>query len=224
MLYYLVDAAVPSVEESIESIEKSGIEGEVIDLVNTMEKETAVGSIALTVYKHLEAKKPDSFWIVGVIRDSTAAHFAYNSTDESITSFINYNLGTAEDRDGVVFELEHPHDEVEAKKNVLNENWVKEVKSAYLTAQMEKDEAEDIEERATQLLPELNEFQRIILSGDEFIWSWKSNNKLIFFCENIGDWLVVLVPAPKRSASSDSLSSNFTKLQVNEQTGNLLYI
>ena len=105
---------------------KTGLEGEVVDIVIKKGKETTA-SIAESVYKHLEDKKPDSYWIVCVVRGSTKASNR-NSAIKAINSFVNYDLGDSEDKDLVVYELEHPHDEAEAQTTVLNEAWGNKVK------------------------------------------------------------------------------------------------
>ena len=178
----------------------------VVEIVNKMSKEVTA-TVVESVYKHLEAKKPGSFWIVGVVRGSKKKSW-WESSVKPLKTFINCNLGNLEDRDLVVYELEHLLDESEAQANVSNENWVNKVKLAYLQAQKEKEKATDIHLRAAELFPELKLYQKIIFqAGDKVWWSWKDHPKNWYFGQVIGDWLVIVIVIPSskdRFATAES--------------------
>ena len=200
---------------------KTGLEGEVLDIVNKMGKEKT-SSIAESVIEHLKVKKPESLWIVGVVSGSKSAQ-----SQNTVKGFINYDLGSAGDKDLVVYEFQHPHDEAEAQATVLNETWGNKVKLAYLQAQREKEKAAEINEKAAGIFPELKNYQRIIFKDAESVsWSWKKNPKLFYFNDTVGDWLVVVIDAPKvpkaaAPVTSGNLSNILANLQVNEpSTGN----
>jgi len=211
---------------------KTGIEGEVCDIVSNNNGEKAE-SIAEKINQHLINKQGSKLWVVGVVKGSKAAN-----SQNLVKGFVNWDGGNAEDTDVIVYEFEHPQDEGEAKATVLNETFINKVKVAFHQAQREKEKAKEIIERAVELCPEIKDYQRIIFKDAQSVsWSWKKNPKLYYFHHVIGDWLVVLMHPPKAPAAapaapsppaaqptpppSDSLASNMGNLQVTEtNTGN----
>ena len=134
---------------------KTGLEGEVCDIVNNKGGEP-VKSIAESVYKHLEAKKPDSLWLVLVL--SGCKNIA--GKENLVKAFWDWDLGKAEDKDVVVLEFEKPHDKVDAEENVLNEDWQNKVKLAFLEAQRGNETtAVEVLKKADELFIELKDYQ-----------------------------------------------------------------
>lgn len=204
---------------------KTGLAKEICDIVNIKGEDT-VKFIAESVYNHLEAKKPESLWIVGIVsgcRPITIARQKY------VKGFMYWKLGKKEDKDLVVYEFQHPHDEAEAKATVLNEVWINKLKLAFLEAQRSKKQmkASEVLEKADELFPELQNYQRIIFKNyDTVSYQWWHNTKLFYFCQVVGDWLVMVIEAPVQTpaaepasaALSDSLSNTMDNLQINEQS------
>lgn len=97
---------------------KTGLEGEVCDVVNKTQNATCA-SLSETTFQYLETKKPESLWIVGIVKNS-----AKRWSDTTKGGFVNWNLTLEKNVDCMVYEFEEPHDEVEAKETVLNEAWI----------------------------------------------------------------------------------------------------
>ena len=187
---------------------KTGLEGEVCDIVSKKCRDS-VESIAEHVLQHLEAKKPSSLWIVGVVSDSKAAQ-----SQNTVKGFVNYDLGDSENKDLAVYEFEHPHEVDEAKATVLNDSWINKVKLAFLEAQRSKTKAAEVLEKAAELFPELKNYQRIIFKdADSVSWMWKKSTPVFYFGHTIGDWFVVLIhpsKPPKALPTPDPSSINQT--------------
>lgn len=191
---------------------KTGLEGEVCDLVGKNAEDT-VKSIVEEVYSHVTTKKPESLWALLVVRGSKSAQ-----SQNTIKGFVNYNLGSKEDKDVIVYEFQHPPDEMEAKATFLDEAWQNKVKLAFLEAQREKEKAADIQNRAAELFPDLKKYQRIIFKKSETVsWYSKWNVKLSHFTEVVGSWLVVVFPppeAPKAVSPSEASSQTHGNLKT----------
>ena len=174
---------------------KTGLEGELCDIVSKAkdivqtESQWTAKSISDSVFQYLETKKPESLWMVGVVRGSKHIWL------KDINGFRNWDLGAAKDRDFVVLEFKDAHDEAEANETVLNEAWRNKVKLAYLEAQRVKESAKEVGEKADEIFPEMKSFQRIIFYvKNHGGYKWNKNPKLFYFAEKVGDWLVVIVP------------------------------
>jgi len=205
---------------------KTGLAKEICDIVNAKGEET-VKSIAESVYNHLDTKKPESLWIVGIVSGCRPIMIARQTF---VKGFMYWKLGNKkEDKDLVVYEFQHPHDETGAKATVMNEVWINKVKLAFLEAQRGKDSASQVLEKADELFPELKKYQRIIFKNyDTVSYQWWHSTKLFYFCQVIGDWLVMVIESPKTPApvepsepvvaetTDDSLSNTMENLQVDQ--------
>ena len=141
------------------------------------------------------AKKPEKLWLVGIL-----SGIKYIQRENSISGFKEWNLGDKEDKDLVVYDFEHPHDEAEANATFQNEAWRDKLKLALLEAQNScKENTSEVLEKALNIFPELKSFQSFIYQaaftgGDH---KFLHSPKLFYFCQNIGNWSVLIVPKPE---------------------------